>query len=113
MCILVNIQCIQCIEFLLVVSIPSSLNELKESLKVCDSQHILFHTIKHKMHSAELIHSFSMIGFPANINSWPQRKHRRRVKIQRRCVTQKEISYPTLRHTPSNELNPGHKYLNS
>jgi hypothetical protein len=106
--ILVNIHCIQCIEFLSVASVPASLNELKESLKVCVSQHIMFHTIKCKTHSAELIHSFSVTGFPFNLNSWHQRKHRRREKIQR-----KEISYPTLRHMLSTQLNPGHKSLNS
>jgi hypothetical protein len=106
--ILVNIHCIQCIEFLSVASVPASLNELKESLKVCVSQHIMFHTIKCKTHLVELIHSFSVTGFPFNLNSWHQRKHRRRVKIQR-----KEISYPTLRHMLSTQLNPRHKSLNS
>jgi hypothetical protein len=106
--ILLNIYCIKYIEFLSAASVPSSLNELKENLKVCVSQHILFHTIKRKTHSTELIHSFSVTGFPSNLKSWHQRKHRRRMKIHR-----KEISYPTLRHTLSTQSNLGHKSLNS
>jgi hypothetical protein len=106
--ILVNIYCIKYIEFFSVASVPSSSNELKESLKVCVSQHIMFHTIKHKMHSTELIHSFSVTSFPSNLMSRHQRKHQRRVKIH-----MKEILYLTLHHKLSTQLNIGHKSLKS